>query len=433
MTLQLEIVSDHRELVGDDCVRLFSEDGGTIGRSLHCDWILPDPDRYISASHATVDFQAGAYYLADVSTNGVYVNDEHEPIGRGNPRRLYSGDRLRMGDFEFAVSVDEGEGLELPEESAPTVVPDNIEQLVPEITLRTGIEMLGEEEITGDEEFQSALFGVPSSKERSVRKKPKAKPTERPVIQPKRVEVTSDDLLDTFLDGLGICRTDLHPSVDPAEVMQNAGEVMKEFVEGMNKLLISRGNLKSAFRLDQTTVLPRANNPLKLSENTADSIKQLLVGRAGEYLGPRDAVREVCRDLLFHQDAFIDSMSSALTDFSERFSPDELTENFDTSIDAKPLFGFLNKLKYWQLYCDLYPIMTGKGGGRFPQMFAEEFVKAYEHQINEFKRSDPSEVPHPMPKLAPISEEQYNAEMREQLDEEPQDEPRADQADTGTT
>jgi predicted component of type VI protein secretion system len=433
MTLQLEIVSEHRELVGDDCVRLFSEDGGTIGRSLHCDWILPDPDRYISARHATVDFQAGAYYLADVSTNGVYVNDEHEPIGRGNPRRLYSGDRLRMGDFEFTVSVDEGEGLELPEPPAASVVPDNIEQLVPEITLRTGIEMLGEEEITGDEEFQSALFGVPNSKARSVRKKPAPTPADRPAIRPKRVEVTSDDLLDTFLDGLGISRADLHPSVDPAEVMQNAGEVMKEFVEGMNKLLISRGNLKTAFRLDQTTILPRANNPLKLSENIGDSIKQLLVGRAGEYLGPRDAVREVCRDLLFHQDAFIDSMSSALTDFSDRFAPEELMENFDSSIDAKPMLGFLNKLKYWQLYCDLYPIMTGKGGGRFPQMFAEEFVKAYERQINESKRSDPSESPQVMPKLSPLSEQQYNAEMREEQDDYPQDEPHADQADTGTT
>ena len=112
MSLQLEIVSDHKDLLGEDHVRLFSEDGGTIGRSLENDWILPDPDRFISGRHATVDFQAGAYYLADVSSNGVYVNDESEPLGKGNPRRLFNGDRLRMGDFEFIVSLDEGEDLD---------------------------------------------------------------------------------------------------------------------------------------------------------------------------------------------------------------------------------------------------------------------------------------------------------------------------------
>jgi hypothetical protein len=46
----------------------------------------------------------------------------------------------------------------------------------------------------------------------------------------------------------------------------------------------------------------------------------------------------------------------------------------------------MNKMKYWQLYCDFYPIITEKGGGRFPQMFGEEFVKAYERQIAEYQR-----------------------------------------------
>ena len=81
MPLQLAIVSDHKDILGDDWIREFREDGGTIGRSFENDWILPDPDRFISGKHATVDFQAGAYYLADVSSNGVYVNGEAEPGG----------------------------------------------------------------------------------------------------------------------------------------------------------------------------------------------------------------------------------------------------------------------------------------------------------------------------------------------------------------
>ena len=34
MTLQLEIVSEHKEIVSDDHIRVFGKDGGTIGRSL---------------------------------------------------------------------------------------------------------------------------------------------------------------------------------------------------------------------------------------------------------------------------------------------------------------------------------------------------------------------------------------------------------------
>jgi type VI secretion system FHA domain protein len=158
MSLKLTITSTHKDLVGDDHVREIGESGATIGRSLENDWILPDPDRFISGKHATVDFRRGAWYLADISTNGVYVNNEPEPLGRGNPRRLFNGDRLRMGEFEFTVAIDEGEDLEI-QSQALSLVPEGFGQRVPEATLKTGIQMLAEEEITGDEAFRSTLFG----------------------------------------------------------------------------------------------------------------------------------------------------------------------------------------------------------------------------------------------------------------------------------
>jgi type VI secretion system FHA domain protein len=418
MALQLEIISEHAEIVGDDAVREFEQEGGTIGRSLQNDWILPDPDRYISGRHAAIDYKAGTYYLADLSSNGVYINDEHEPIGKGNPRRLFSGDRLRLGDFEIVVTIDHGESIAMPLEEEQTALSDPLEQTVDEVSLKSGVQLLDEDALTSGEDFQSALFTSDedlSASIQAVNDEPVEEelfaPEASSVIDPVRIDVTSDDLFDTFLDGLGVSRSDFHASVDPVEVMQNAGEVMKEFVDGMGKLLVSRANLKTAFKLDQTTVLPRHNNPLKLSENAMDSVMQLLVGREGEYLGPRDAVREVCRDLLFHQDAFLDSMSASFVEFADRFEPDELKAAFERSIGKKPLFSFLNTLKYWQLYCDLYPIMTERGGGRFPQMFAEEFVQSYERQINEFKRLDPAAAPQPVAPLEPLVEADFDEDM----------------------
>ena len=410
MPLQLELVSDHKDILGDDFVRVFREDGGTIGRSLENDWILPDPDRFISGRHATIDYRSGAYYLADVSSNGVYVNGSLKPLGKGNPRRLFDGDKIRMGDFEFVVTLDEGEDLELPPPEPVTVVPDHIEQLVDEESLRSGIKLLDEHEIAGTNVFEKALFGKPPEKEEAANSEMvdnQPNPFAPPPSEEEREHAAVERLLDTFMQGLGISRTDLHPSTNPLEVMENAGRVLKEFVEGTTELLASRSALKSMFRLDQTIVLPRHNNPLKLAENTRDSMMQLLVGKEGEYLAPVDAVREVCRDLKFHQDAMLEAMTNAYQEFADRFDPDELQQNFDRTLDGKPLIRKMNQLKYWQLYCDLYPILTQPGSGRFPHQFSEEFVRSYEKQIAEYKRMDrgslPKAVKQPLPEPPPPS------------------------------
>jgi predicted component of type VI protein secretion system len=390
MPLLLEIISDHKDILGSDFAREFSETGGTIGRSLQNDWILPDPDQFISGKHATIDCKAGAYYLMDVSTNGVFVNEEEEPIGKGNPRRLFNGDRLRMGDFEFRVTLDEGESLVMPPPEPMTVVPDHVERLVSEETLKTGIELLGEEEMTGDDDFEQALFGSDVAekevKTANGQKDDQANPFAPPQSKKEANRVGLENLLDAFMNGLDISRADIHPSTDPLVVMENAGKVLKEFVDGTSDLLTRRGGVKAMFRLDQTTVMPKHNNPLKLAENTRDSMMQLLIGKEGDYLGPVDAVREVCKDLKTHQTAMLEAMMSAFVEYIGRFDPEALQENFDRTLDSKPLFRAKNQLKYWQLYCDLYPIMTEQSIGTLPHQFAEDFVRAYEKQIAEAER-----------------------------------------------
>ncbi|MGI9219709.1 MAG: type VI secretion system-associated FHA domain protein TagH [Woeseiaceae bacterium] len=394
MALKLEIVGEHRDIVGDNAVREFAEEGGTIGRSLQSDWILPDPDRYISGKHAIIDYKAGAYYLVDTSSNGVFVNGDCEPLGKGNPRRLFNGDVIRFGDFVINVSVEGGESIVMPlDDESDKPVTDHARSMVDEDAMKTGLLLLDEEALTGDDEFQSALFG--NHDETDVAQDADLAPIEPPAPEPEQkappvplaeAGLDEKELIDAFLGGMGFDRSDLNPQADLTEVMRNAGEVLREFVDGTTQLLASRANLKNAFRLDQTTVLPRHNNPLKLSANSRDSMMQLLVGREGEYLGPRDAAREVCRDLLFHQDAFLDAMNNAFLEFADRFDPIELQEGFDRTLGSGILGKLTNKYKYWNMFEDLYPIMTEKGGGRFPQMYAEEFVHAYERQIAEYKR-----------------------------------------------
>jgi hypothetical protein len=79
-------------------------------------------------------------------------------------------------------------------------------------------------------------------------------------------------------------------------------------------------------------------------------------------------------------------MISAFVEFSDKFDPDELQQNFDRTLNKKPLFKIMHQVKYWQLYCDLYPIMTQSSSGKFPHQFSEEFVRSYEKHVAEYKR-----------------------------------------------
>ena len=76
----------------------FREEGGTIGRSPDCTLVLPDPDRIISRTHATVVHAAGRYMLRDQgSTVPVVVNGAQ--VGKGKEAALASGDEVRIAGY----------------------------------------------------------------------------------------------------------------------------------------------------------------------------------------------------------------------------------------------------------------------------------------------------------------------------------------------
>ncbi len=76
-----------------------------VGRGPDVDWILPDAERLLSKRHFAVAFRGGGWQVADTSTNGTYLNTEADSIGRGTPRSLRDGDRLRLGAYEIEIRL----------------------------------------------------------------------------------------------------------------------------------------------------------------------------------------------------------------------------------------------------------------------------------------------------------------------------------------
>ncbi|MFO7304885.1 MAG: type VI secretion system-associated FHA domain protein TagH [Gammaproteobacteria bacterium] len=107
MALKLRVISDHYKALGKRSSCLFGVTGGRIGRAQDNDWVLPDPDRYVSSYHCKISYRAGEWILEDTSTNGVFVNGSDTPVSVEGPYSLQDGDRLRLGDYELLVSIDD--------------------------------------------------------------------------------------------------------------------------------------------------------------------------------------------------------------------------------------------------------------------------------------------------------------------------------------
>ncbi len=89
--------------------------GFDLGRDSYLDWTLPDPNMFVSGKHCEVRFRDGSYWLYDVSLNGTYLNGaEHRML---EPYRLRHGDRLCIGQYIVAVTLDAD--ADVPQAAAP--------------------------------------------------------------------------------------------------------------------------------------------------------------------------------------------------------------------------------------------------------------------------------------------------------------------------
>jgi len=104
----------------------FDELGGSIGRKPNNDFVLIDPERFISSQHANIGYQGGAFFITDTSTNGVFINHSQNPIGTGNTQAINNGDKISIGEFQFQAILSEPAPLETPWLESNTASPAEI-------------------------------------------------------------------------------------------------------------------------------------------------------------------------------------------------------------------------------------------------------------------------------------------------------------------
>jgi type VI secretion system FHA domain protein len=186
-------------------------------------------------------------------------------------------------------------------------------------------------------------------------------------------------LLAAFLDGVGL--VDAHPT-DPAATMLALGKAFRTMVAGLRAVLIARAAIKSEFRIEQTMIRARGNNPLKFSAGDDDALAALLgTGRRTD-MAPHEAVEDALRDIRLHELASMAAMQAAVRSMLEGLDPAKLRAAAEQG-GGMALLPAQKKARAWDTYEALHAHTLQALTDDFDSAFGKAFARAYERSLQD--------------------------------------------------
>lgn len=402
MSLRLRVVSDHRRALGERSNAVFGVGGGTIGRSVDNDWVLPDPLRYVSAHHARIRFQDGHYYLEDVSTNGAYVNDEDQPLNKRGPHRLINGDLIRLGEYQIVVALDAETG-DTPKTERSDVaggVPTSIHALQgvgrvaqTDIGAALDLDELLETDVGIDSDFapqpavntgaqpvagaaQSLLSDEPTDSAINRRIARLAKSVSRAaqngVSVPALYDVQSG--IAAFCRGAGVDPEHL-PADAQTRLMHLVGQLLRETLVGLKDLDRARTEIRNRFRIE-IPVAADDPRPAFARLTVEELIVQLMNKHETRSVDAVQWLREALNGAKEHESATAHAFRTAFVEFLDRLDPAELEARFERAA-RRGKAKASDRAQYWDLYGEFYRNLIEMPQDHLPHTFVEAFAREY--------------------------------------------------------
>jgi type VI secretion system FHA domain protein len=420
----------------------------SIGRGQGNEWVIADPERHLSKNHCRLVCGEGEWQLYDLSTNGTFLNQASEPIGRGAAQTLRNGDRIRFGLYELEVTLEEDppdrdgplasrglRGGDIMRDPLPLrpdrpfddarlsdsrlsgaaspvdppgspILPPDFDPLAP-----------GSEPFSGPVQSDHApalesAFRPPTpvaiipddwdvelpgaSRPRQARPPEPPKPQEAASPAPPRPEhrppppapaqAASDaTLAEAFLRGVG---RDDNTLADPEKTLERVGAALRATVSGLRQTLMARASIKDEFRIEQTMIRASGNNPLKFSLDDDDALATLLgPGRRGG-MTPEEAIAEAFTDLRMHELATVSAMQAAIRVLLAQFAPEAVERKIATN--ALHIHPAQKKAKAWEAFVQQHKSITQALSDDFDSVFGKAFARAYEEAIDKLTSDRPS-------------------------------------------
>ena len=435
MSLKLRVISEHHKALGKRSSKLFGVTGGRIGRAQDNDWVLPDPDRYVSSHHCKIVFKAGKWVLEDTSTNGVFINGSDMPTSVDGPYSLSTGDRIRLGEYEIAVTIDDHNDFSsddsgqvpIPARIAATgATPGVAEDLGEELDLT---DLLRDQPAgAGKDAFDWATAPAEASQDIVLSEAaPQPKPS-RPAAPPPRAPINKPTSIESLLAALGgdaargnkpddwqmqtrpydratmtaltsgarlserstdggtafeaFCRgAGIEPSSFPSDaqstLMMLAGQMIREVAIGLMDAHKGRADLKHRLRLNTSAANDTHPNPLKTATGVDEAMRRLLDPHATRQLGPVEAIRDSFAEHRTHQAALVSAIHAGIDELMKGLEPRDLQERFDRGLKRGALLGATNKMKYWDLFVEFFQVVNQRNEQGLPALFSEELARTY--------------------------------------------------------
>ena len=412
----------------------------TIGRTADSNWVLPDPERYLSRQHCLFEGGDDQFWITDTSSNGVFLDAGAVPLGRGNRAPLRDGMRIALGDYVIRVRIEAaatrraeiatGGGLfDAPDQAPPPMAPPP----PVEPPSRPGGAGLFDVSWVGDGPLRTPAHparqratgaGTPSDHlspefEAIERRRPPEPPwppadvapppstrevLRQPDLPPRAPAPAGSDrrheeifpqpdptppgpawagsdrrLLDAFLAGAGVAAEEV-PCEDPETQLKALGEAFCALTAGLVQLLATRTLVKREAGVERTLVGADGNNPLKLAANDHEAVLSLIRHRGPGYLEPQQAIGAAFGDLKSHELALLEGVQAALRTLLRRFDPQALEREIEEPSLFTSLVAGGRKARYWDLYNRRYAELAERARSRFLGEVGIDFAQAYEEK-----------------------------------------------------
>jgi type VI secretion system FHA domain protein len=429
MSLRLRIVSDHRRLLGDRSSIVFAVDGGSIGRSADNDWVLPDPLRYVSAHHARVEYRDGQYFLQDLSTNGVFVNDDERPLAKAHPmgHQLNTGDIVRMGEYHIVASVEADESQPSPKvDTGAGQVPTSIHGLrtIGRASAQTDLgAMLNLDDLLVQDTSPNPTFHPVNAYGQAIAQMPMPRPVAAPVVSaspatapsptpmpapaptpsaeeeaierriarlakaasrdpkngasaPALYDVHSG--LQAFCRGAGVEVERLPPDAQ-TRLLHLAGQLFRETLVGLKELDRSRNDTRNRYRIE-LPVDPDDPRPSLARSTVEDLVIDLFAQHESRRLDAVGWLREGIAEGKTHEVAAAKATRTAFVEFLDRLDPAELEARFERAA-RRGKARSADKAQYWELFTTFYRNLIEMPADHLPHTFVEAFAAAYKEYV----------------------------------------------------
>jgi len=364
MAIRLKVIGGKAASTGRRGSAVFGVHGGRIGRAPDNDWVLTDPDRYVSSHHATIEHNAGDWWITDLSRNGTFLNDDRRALGPGGRRQLANGDLLRIADYEIMVEITPSN--DFPPDS-PISDADFIETRIDfdsddlPVLDTSGIRAT---DVYGQERGGR---GPPAGTERERWRERSDAPAG---LRGEDRELWPGIL--AFCRGAGLEPAELSADARAA-LLHQAGALVREIAVGFHELAQARAEFSRDFGILPATAKREGSGPNPRPIHVDEALREWLAGEGGK--GLVDAARRNFAEARRHELALATAIKEAVNDLLVHIDPDELELQFGRGTRTPGDSAAM--ARYWQRYRELFRTFAQPGEAGIPVAFAEEFGRAY--------------------------------------------------------